>query len=67
MTAIKFPLVKSVETLKKGLQQTADYMGRCAADAGHLVIIDCSEEPWAGKVYRRTEGFDGTVIEVWGM
>ena len=54
------------ETLKKGLPQTADYMDRCTADSGHLVVFDRSEKPWAEKVYRRTEGFDGTPIEVWG-
>ena len=55
------------ETLKKGLPQTADYMDLCAADAGHLVIFDRSAKPWAEKVYRRTEDFNGTSIEVWGM
>ena len=55
------------ETLKKGLPQTADYMDRCAADSGHLVVFDRSEKPWAEKVYRRTEEFDGTPIEVWGI
>lgn len=55
------------ETLKKALPQTADYMDTCAADAGHLVIFDRSAKPWAEKVYRRTEEFDDTPIEVWGM
>ena len=54
-------------TLKKGLPQTAGYMDRCAAAAGHLVIFDRSTKPWSEKVFRRSEEFDGKRIEVWGM
>ena len=55
------------QTLEEGLPQTAGYMDRCGADAGHLVIFDCDEKPWEEKVFRRTEEFDGKRIEVWGM
>ena len=55
------------KTLEKGLPQTAGYMDRCGADAGHLVIFDRSTKPWSEKVYRRSEEFDGKRIEVWGM
>ena len=55
------------KTLEKGLPQTAGYMDRCAADAGHLVLFDRSTKPWSEKVFRRTEEFDGKRIEVWGM
>ena len=55
------------KTLEKGLSQTAGYMDRCAADAGHLVIFDRSAMPWQEKVYRRSEEFKGTPVEVWGM
>ena len=27
-------------TLRKGLEQTAGYMDRCGAEAGHLVVFD---------------------------
>ena len=54
-------------TLAKGLPQTAGYMDRCGAAAGHLLIFDRSEKPWEEKVFRRSEEFDGTSIEVWGM
>ena len=53
-------------TLKKGLPQTAGYMDRCGADAGHLVIFDRSAKPWKEKIFRRSEEFDGTPVEVWG-
>ncbi len=55
------------KTLEEGLPQTAGYMDRCGADAGHLVIFDCDEKPWEEKVFRRTEEFAGKRIEVWGM
>ena len=55
------------KTLEAGLPQTAGYMDRCAAVAGHLVIFDRSTKPWDEKVFRRTEEFDGKRIEVWGM
>ena len=55
------------QTLEEGLPQTAGYMDRCGADAGHLVIFDRDEQPWEEKVFRRIEEFDGKRIEVWGM
>ena len=54
-------------TLEQGLPQTAGFMDRCGADAGHLVIFDRSEKPRKEKIFRRTEEFDGTPVEVWGM
>ena len=54
-------------TLAKGLPQTAGYMDRCGAAAGHLVIFDRSEKPWEEKVFHRSEEFAGTPVEVWGM
>ena len=62
-------LHKSLErTLGEGLDQTADYMDRCAAEAGHLVIFDRSEDKsWDEKVFRRRESAGGTDILVWGM
>ena len=55
------------KTLEEGLPQTAGYMDRCGADAGHLVILNRGEKPWEEKVFRRTEEFEGKRIEVWGM
>ena len=54
-------------TLAKALPQTAGYMDRCRAEAGHLVIFDRSEKPWEEKVFQRSEEFEGMPIEVWGM
>ena len=62
-------LHKSLDrTISEGLEQTAAYMDRCDAEAGHLVIFDRSEDrPWREKIFRR-EGVAGdAVIAVWGM
>ena len=40
-------------TMAEGVEQTAAYMDRCDAEAGHLVIFDRSEErSWDEKVFR---------------
>ena len=55
-------------TISEGLEQTAAYMDRCAAEAGHLVIFDRSEDrPWREKIFRREETDGDAVISVWGM
>ena len=55
--------------IAEGLEQTAAYMDRCAAAAGHLVVFDRDEDkPWDEKLFhqrRRSSG--GVVIDVWGM
>ncbi len=53
-------------TVREGLEQTAGYMDRCGAEAGHLVVFDRSRRPWGEKLFRRSEDFDGTTIQVWG-
>ena len=62
-------LHKSLErTIADGLAQTAAYMDRCAAEAGHLVIFDRDESrSWEDKLFRRREAAGGVEIEVWGM
>ena len=64
------PLRDGLETtLRKGLAQTAGYMDRCGAEAGHLVVFDRNpDKPWAEKIWRRAEAApDGRSITVWGM
>ena len=58
---------KLAGTLAEGLPQTAGYMDRCGAVAGHLVIFDRSAKSWKEKIFHRSEEFDGTPVEVWGM
>lgn len=56
-------------TIGDGVEQTAGYLDRCAAEAGHLVIFDRDEgRSWDEKVFRqRLTAANGTEIEVWGM
>ncbi len=63
-------LHKSLEqTIAEGLEQTAEYMDRCAAEAGHLVVFDRREgRRWEDKVFHcRRRSNSGVEIEVWGM
>ena len=61
-------LHKSLErTIRDGLEQTAAYMDRCAAEAGHLVVFDRGEAPWDDKIFHRPAPAGGPAIDVWGM
>ncbi len=63
-------LHKSLEqTIAEGLEQTAEYMDRCAAESGHLVIFDRrADRRWDDKVFHgRRSSANGVAIEVWGM
>lgn len=62
-------LHKSLEqTLAKGLKQTWEYLDRCGAEEGHLVIFDRTPgKPWEEKLFRRQEIVRGKAITVWGM
>ena len=57
------------QTIGESVEQTAGYMTRCAAEAGHLVIFDRDEgRSWDEKVFRRrVRAESGAEIEVWGM
>ena len=56
-------------TVREGVEQTAGYVDRCAAEAGHLVVFDRGERrSWEEKVFRRRETSEGgAAIDVWGM
>ena len=61
-------LRRSLEsTIDEGAQQTAGYMDRCGAEAGHLVIFDRENGRWEDKIFRKPATVDGVTIEVWGM
>ncbi len=54
--------------LKTGLAQTAEYMDRCGAREGHLVIFDRRpNKTWEEKIYHRAERYNEYSIDVWGM
>ena len=56
-------------TITEGVEQAAGYMERCAAQAGHLVVIDQrAGRTWEEKVFRRQrQSQGGAPVEVWGM
>ena len=55
-------------TIRDGLEQTAAYMDRWAAEAGHLVIFDRdAAKSWDERVYHRVESAAGRDVHVWGM
>ncbi|VEN73005.1 conserved hypothetical protein [Candidatus Desulfarcum epimagneticum] len=62
-------LYKSLEkTIAEGLEQTFQYMDRCGAETGHLVIFDREEnKSWDDKIFYRKDTFKGSPIGVWGM
>ena len=62
-------LHKSLErTIREGLAQTAGYLDRCEAQAGHLVIFDRTPgKRWEDKIFRRAERSGDRTITVWGM
>ena len=54
-------------TIREGVDQTLDYVDKCHAESGHLVIFDRDEsKPWAEKLYRREESLGGRPVTVWG-
>ena len=62
-------LRKSLErTVGDGLEQTAAYMDRCAAESGHLVVFDRgADKRWEDRIFHRVEAAHGVEIHVWGM
>lgn len=56
------------QTLALGLEQTWQYMDRCATAEGHLVIFDRTPgQSWEDKLFTRQASFKGRSIRVWGM
>jgi len=62
-------LYKSMaKTIDAGLKQTWEYMDRCRADEGHLVIFDRStKKSWKKKRFVMEKSFQEHFITVWGM
>ena len=57
------------KAIAEGLDQTAEYMDRCDAEAGHLVIFDRRDDRrWKDKIFRnRRASNSGIEIDIWGM
>ena len=54
--------------MAEGLAQTADYVDRCGAEEGHLVIFDRDpKKTWEQKIFRREASAGQNAMTVWGM
>jgi len=62
-------LYKSLDkTIEEGLSQTYEYMDRCGAEEGHLVIFDKTKgKSWDEKIFEKREKYRGKEIWIWGM
>lgn len=55
-------------TIEKGLEQTWEYMDRCGAAEGYLLVINrAKKKSWKDKIYRKEKVFKDTKILVYGM
>jgi hypothetical protein len=55
-------------TIEKGLEQTWEYMDRCGAVEGYLLVINrAKKKSWKDKIYRKEKVFKDTKILVYGM
>jgi AAA-like domain len=56
------------QTLTMGLTQTWEYIDRCGAEEGHLVVFDRTPgKAWEEKLFHRVEMVRGKALQVWGM
>jgi len=56
------------DTIRQGLAQTVEYLERCAAAEGHLVIFDRREHiPWSEKLFHEIRHHAGHAIQIRGM
>ena len=52
----------------EGVAQTASYVDRCGAAAGHLVVFDRrGDRSWKENLFRRREEAGAVIVKVWGM
>ena len=58
----KAPRRSLARTIDEGMWQTAGYMDRCGAEAGHLVIFDRENGWWEDRLFRRPATVDGVTI-----
>ncbi len=56
------------KTIEDGLKQTREYMQKCKAEEGHLVIFDRdAQKSWDEKIFKRELEIKGQKIMIWGM
>jgi len=64
---IELKILRNNKSISDGLAQTSEYMDRCGAEIGWLVVFDRStEKSWEDKLYMRTETYNGKHITIAG-
>ena len=54
--------------IRQGVRQTAEYMDRCGAESGHLLIFDQRPgKSWEERLFRREQCAAEMSVTVWGM
>ncbi len=65
---IELKIKRGEDTLKHGLQQTAEYMDLCGAHEGHLVIFDKDPcKSWTEKISQELLVYNAKKIHVWTL
>ncbi|MCP4153492.1 MAG: ATP-binding protein [bacterium] len=55
-------------TIKKGLEQTRDYMDKCGTNEGYLLVFDRdAKKLWEEKIFKQNRHHSGKDITVYGM
>ena len=55
-------------TIEKGLEQTWEYMDRCGAEQGYLLVFNrTKKKAWKDKLFKKVKSFKDTEISVYGM
>jgi hypothetical protein len=55
-------------TIRKGIEQTWEYMDKCGTAEGYLLVINRSpKKSWKDKIFRRERTFKDFTIYVYGM
>ncbi len=56
------------KTIEKGSSQPWEYMDKCGAEEGHLIIFDKNEDiSWDKKIFSRKETYKEKNILIWGV
>jgi hypothetical protein len=64
----RFKIWRKESDLHKGLEQISEYMDKCQATEGHLVIFDRNSNiTWEEKISHYQEVFQGKDISVWRL
>lgn len=56
----------NIESLKRGLEQTAGYLNACGTNEGHLFVFDKDmNKSWDDKIKYEVKEYKGKLIHIW--